>query len=153
MHLEVMSLRHDKSFVLEVEGIEAGEKVPPLVFHTLVENGLTHGYAGKDSGVFILKRNEDADCIHFTLYNDGSSGSKNTGSSGLGLKYVRARLEEAYGRRWRMDSHPVEGGWLVAIAIQRERAPGSAEAGGDRPAPPAGRGSKALTVEFPGAAP
>jgi hypothetical protein len=126
-HLEVMSLRHDKSFTLRVEGIEAGEKIPPLVFHTLVENGLTHGYAGKDSGVFILSRNEDEGGIRFTLYNDGASGSGNTDSSGLGLKYVRARLEEAYGRKWRLDSHAVEGGWVVTIAIRKDAAPVAAD--------------------------
>ena len=134
MHLEVMSLRHDKSFTLRLEGIEDEEKIPPMVFHTLVENGLTHGYAGKDAGVFILSRNEDEGKINFTLYNDGTAGNKNTESSGLGLKYVRARLEEAYGRKWRLDSHSVEGGWVVTIAIQKELVPDSPATGGVRPA-------------------
>lgn len=131
MHLEVMSLRHDKSFTLRLEGIEADEKIPPMVFHTLVENGLTHGYAGKDAGVFILSRKEDEGRIYFTLYNDGVAGNKNTASSGLGLKYVQARLEEAYGRKWRLDSHSVEGGWVVTIAIHKEVDPCSPEADAD----------------------
>ncbi len=122
MHLEVMSLRHDKNFALRLEGIEDEEKIPPMVFHTLVENGLTHGYAGRDEGVFILSRREDEGKIHFTLYNDGNgdvAGNKNTESGGLGLKYVRARLEEAFGRKWQLDSHAVAGGWLVTISIQK----------------------------------
>jgi hypothetical protein len=122
MHLEVMSLRHDKSFSLRLEGIKAGERIPPMVFHTLVENGLTHGYAGKEVGVFVLSRSEDEGEIRFTLFNDGMAGKKKAGSSGLGLKYVRARLEEAFGRNWQLDSHHVEGGWLVTIAIQKEAA-------------------------------
>jgi two-component system, sensor histidine kinase LadS len=97
MHLELMSLRHDKSFTLKVESIKTDEKIPPMVFHTLVENGLTHGFAHKDVGEFILSRNEDKDKVYFTLYNDGATGNKNSESNGLGLKYVRARLEEAYG--------------------------------------------------------
>ncbi|MEO6098577.1 MAG: 7TM diverse intracellular signaling domain-containing protein [Fibrobacteria bacterium] len=120
MHLEVMSLRHDKSFSLRLEGIKDGEMIPPMVFHTLVENGLTHGYAGKESGVFVLDRVEDEDRIRFTLFNDGKTGDKIAESSGLGLKYVRARLGEAYGRNWRLDSHSVDGGWMVAISIQKQ---------------------------------
>jgi two-component system, sensor histidine kinase LadS len=120
LHLEVMSLRHDKSFTLKIQGIETDETIPPMVFHTLVENGLTHGYAGKDVGEFILSRNEDEGKVYFTLYNDGVAGNKKTESNGLGLKYVRARLEEAYGRKWELDSHSVAGGWKVTIAIQKE---------------------------------
>jgi LytS/YehU family sensor histidine kinase len=127
MHLEVMSLRHDKSFTLKLEGIKACEKIPPMVFHTLVENGLTHGYAGKDVGEFILSRDEDGDWIRYTLFNDGAAGNKETESSGLGLKYVRARLEEAYGRNWRLDSHAVAGGWAVAIAVPKESIPPAPE--------------------------
>jgi len=118
-HLEVMSLRHDKRFTLRLEGIAAGEKIPPMVFHTLVENGLTHGYSGKDEGVFILSRSEEKGEIQFTLFNDGLAGNKNAESGGLGLKYVRARLEEAYGREWQLDSRPVDGGWAVTIAIRK----------------------------------
>jgi hypothetical protein len=119
-HLEVMSLRHDKSFTLRLEGIKACEKIPPMVFHTLVENGLTHGYAGKDSGEFVLTRSEEAGRIVFTLFNDGAAGKANAESNGLGLKYVRARLREAYGRKWGLDSRAVEGGWAVTISLEQE---------------------------------
>lgn len=143
MHLEVMSLRHDKSFTLRLEGIKAGERIPPMVFHTLVENGLTHGYAGKDSGVFVLSRSEDGEKIRFTLFNDGVAGKKNTESNGLGLKYVRARLEEAYGRAWHLASHHVDGGWLVTIDIRKESGRRALEEGIVPPAAFAGTGSAA----------
>jgi 7TM protein involved in diverse intracellular signaling/7TMR-DISM extracellular protein 2/histidine kinase len=142
MHLEVMSLRHDKSFTLRLEGIKAGERIPPMVFHTLVENGLTHGYAGKEAGVFVLTRTEDEGKIRFTLFNDGMAGNKTPGSNGLGLKYVRARLEEAYGRKWRLDSHSIDGGWLVTIAIQKEGSRLSPEAGEAHQALLAGSGQR-----------
>ncbi len=48
-------------------------------------------------------------------------------SSGLGLKYVRARLEEAYGRKWRLDSQAVAGGWAVTIALEKEPDPAMRE--------------------------
>lgn len=132
MHLEVMSLRHDKSFTLRLEGIKACEKIPPMVFHTLVENGLTHGYAGKDSGEFVLSRNEEAGRIVYTLFNDGAAGKADAESGGLGLKYVRARLREAYGRKWKLDSRAVTGGWAVAISLETD-------AHADAPPPGSGR--------------
>lgn len=119
MHLEVMSLRNDKRFTLELEGIEERERIPPMVFHTLVENGLTHGYARKDAGTFTLSRREDESNVRFTLHNDGDPGATDGGHGGLGLKYVRARLEESYGPNWRMESRSVPGGWAVTIAIPK----------------------------------
>lgn len=117
-HLEVMSLRHDKHFEMSLEDIQPEEKIPPLVIHTLVENGLTHGYVGKERGRFVLKRSEDEKKIRYALFNDGEANPKIRGSgSGLGLKYVRARLQEAYGENWRLDSHAVEGGWLATITM------------------------------------
>jgi two-component system, sensor histidine kinase LadS len=151
-HLEVMSLRHDKRFTLRLAGIKAGEKIPPMVFHTLVENGLTHGYAGKEAGVFVLSRSEDEGRVCFTLFNDGKSGKTNIESNGLGLKYVRARLEEAYGRNWRLDSHPVEGGWLVTVAIEKAGIRLSGDAVGAQPAILAGPGSAAESMGTPGKA-
>jgi sensor histidine kinase YesM len=141
MHLEVMSLRHDKSFTLSLEGIKAGEKIPPMVFHTLVENGLTHGYAGKEVGVFVLSRTEDEGKIRFTLFNDGMAGKNFAESSGLGLKYVRARLEEAYRRKWQLASHSVEGGWLVTITIEKENGPRTLAVDTGHPATLVGSGS------------
>ncbi len=120
MHLEVMSLRHDKRFTLSLVDIQPEERIPPLVFHTLVENGLTHGYAGKEMGEFTLSQGENEEGITFTLFNDSISNTKSTGSGGLGLKYVRARLEEAYGRNWQLDSHSVDGGWRVIITIKKQ---------------------------------
>jgi hypothetical protein len=117
MHLEVMSLRHDKAFALRLEDVKEDEMIPPMVIHTLVENGLTHGYAGKDSGIFVLSRSEDAQGVHLALFNDGKADHGKARSGGLGLQYVRARLEEVYSKRWRLDSHAVDGGWRVTLSI------------------------------------
>jgi LytS/YehU family sensor histidine kinase len=158
LHLEVMSLRHDKRFALRVEGVEAGDRIPPLVVHTLIENGLTHGFAGKDEGSFVLSRSQAADGIRFTLFNDGAAGNDGADSGGLGLRYVRARLEEAYGRNWRLDSRPVDGGWLVTIFIGSnafgkpadahgsfpEGVPGLPSAGGPGPEAYRGKGATAF---------
>lgn len=41
-HLQVMSLRKAARCTLEVTGVEEDALVPPALFHTLIENGLTH---------------------------------------------------------------------------------------------------------------
>jgi hypothetical protein len=121
-HLQVMALRQDKSYRLEARDIRGDERLPPLVLHTLVENGLTHGYAGKSQGVFVLRREDIPGGVRFSLFNDGKPKEKKerkeTQGEGTGLRYVRSRLEEAFPGRWTLDSRPVEGGWRVCLDLQ-----------------------------------
>lgn len=56
-YLEIMSLRKDVKFSLRTEGIVGKELIPPVALHTLVENGVTHGYPGRKSGEFVLTKN------------------------------------------------------------------------------------------------
>jgi len=118
-HLQVMGLRQDKSFHFEVEG-EAGEqRLPPLVLHTLVENGLTHGYAGRREGRFTLRRHPVEGGQRYRLFNDGTpKPAKEKKGDGTGLRYVRSRLEEAFPGRWHLRSGPVEDGWEVVLDIR-----------------------------------
>ena len=123
-HLQVMGLRQDKTYSFDSVNIRGDERVPPMVLHTLVENGLTHGYVGKSRGVFLLKREELLDGIRYSLFNDGvpkeKKEKKEKKGEGTGLRYVRTRLEEAFPGRWSLDSRPVENGWEVTLDIKRE---------------------------------
>jgi signal transduction histidine kinase len=51
-----------------------------------------------------------------------NSSAKTKGTGGLGLKYVRARLEEAFGQNWKLESHAVDGGWKVTITMPKHAA-------------------------------
>jgi hypothetical protein len=121
-HLQVMGLRQDKTYSLDFTGLSGGERVPPMVLHTLVENGLTHGYMGKVKGTFLLRREEIAGGMRLSLFNDGSPREKKEkkNGEGTGLRYVRTRLEEAFPGRWSLDSRQVENGWEVTLDIKRE---------------------------------
>jgi hypothetical protein len=122
VHLQVMGLRQDKTYSLDCAGLAGGERVPPMVLHTLVENGLTHGYVGKTAGSFLLKREDIAGGMRLTLFNDGTPREKKEKKGeGTGLRYVRSRLEEAFPGRWRLESRPVENGWEVALDIEHEK--------------------------------
>ncbi len=118
-HLNVMSLRQDKKYALTVDGVQGDEVLPPLVIHTLVENGLTHGYEGKNRGRFKLSCMRDKKKIRLTLFND-STIEKNPDSSheGTGMRYIKTRLEEAFVSSWKLVHGPVDGGWEVTIEFE-----------------------------------
>jgi LytS/YehU family sensor histidine kinase len=92
--------------------------IPPAIFHTLVENGITHGYGKKNSGVFILSKEEFTNGVSYNLFNDSDSLKiYEPDKKGTGLKYVESRLEESYPGRWNLTSGQVPSGWLVSIKI------------------------------------
>lgn len=115
-HLNVMSLRQDKKYSMTVEGIQGDEKLPPLVIHTLVENGLTHGYKEKESGVFKLNCIHMKNGLRLKFFNDSHYDTDQVLThDGTGLRYVKTRLEEAFPSSWKLNYGPVEGGWEVVI--------------------------------------
>ncbi len=118
-HLNVMSLRQDKKFTMTVTGVTGTEKLPPLVIHTLIENGLTHGYKEKNSGMFRLSCVHGKKKIQLNLFNDSADGQSIEGiHDGTGYRYVKTRLEEAFPSSWSMTSNPVDGGWEVRIEYE-----------------------------------
>ena len=115
-YLEIMSLRKDVKFTLKVNHIDGNELFPPIVLHTLVENGLTHGYRSKKTGEFILTKKNEGKKIKYILFNDGLPTS-DTDTSGTGIKYIRSRLSEAFGSKWDFQSKAVLDGWESIITI------------------------------------
>ncbi len=117
-HLQIMSFRRGDGFELETEGIQEGDEIPPLIFHTLIENGLSHGYEDRKGGYFKLVRREIQGGIRFVLFNDSKVRKDyDPKNSGMGLKYVNVRLEESFPGRWKLSSGTVSNGWEVVIDI------------------------------------
>jgi len=123
IHLELMGYRMDAKYEFHVEGTCDDDTVPPMIFHTLVENGLTHAYEAKESGHFWFECARGRDHIQYRLRNDGSllrpfsHQSKPQIEEGMGLKYVRARLEECYTSHWEMEYGFNQDQWEVTITI------------------------------------
>lgn len=115
-HLKVMSLRQEKDYQLDTN-IRTDSGIPPLVLHTLIENGLTHGYRGREKGYFSIEAEKTGDIVRILVFNDGSvSSGESGGSGGTGTRYVQSRLEEAFPSRWEFCGGPADGGWRVEIA-------------------------------------
>lgn len=118
-HLKIMSYRKGAEYQLLTLNIDAEELVPPMIFHTLVENGLTHGFENKIEGVFTLKRIKNFDNVQYILFNDGEFNPEDQkGSNGFGIRYITSRLEESFPGRWEFDSHKTPDGWEVKIEIR-----------------------------------
>ncbi len=123
IHLRIMEHRKGAHFSLHTEGISGDEMIPPGIFHTLMENGITHGYGTKREGYFELKKTVSNNTITYTLFNDGEiqEHQENPVRKGTGLKYVEARLQESYTDNWTLSTQQVEGGWLVKIKIKTKQ--------------------------------
>lgn len=115
-YLDVMGIRKNMSFTLEQDNLSSDDVIPPGVFLTLVENGLTHGYENRESGVFAISRTEDQDSLTYTIFNDGNNDPKEA-NTGTGLNYVMMRLKESYRNNFEFKSMPEANGWLSTIVL------------------------------------
>ena len=119
-HLKIMEYRKDATFKLETEGLDGTETIPPAIFHTLIENGISHGYAFKDEGIFTLKKIEAKDYIEYQLHNDGDVETDTTKrKNGTGTRYIKARLTESYGDKWGISCKEENNGYLTVIRINK----------------------------------
>jgi sensor histidine kinase YesM len=120
-HLKIMSYRKGADYILETIDIAEEENVPPMIFHTLVENGLTHGYENKTQGTFTLRQKRNSNCTQYVLTNDGEyAGDDSNNSRGFGLRYIKSRLEESYPGKWNIESCAHSGGWETIIEIRNK---------------------------------
>jgi LytS/YehU family sensor histidine kinase len=121
-HLGVMSRRKGARCSLAVHGVDERALVPPALFHTLVENGLTHLLPSGGEQRFELHADRVAEQVRYTLVAWGQAveaapPQEETRREGTGLRYVKARLEESFPGRWTMTAGPVEGGWRTVIVL------------------------------------
>jgi hypothetical protein len=116
LHCEVMGLRQDKQYTLIADAIPDTDKIPPLVFHTMVENGLTHGCAGE----FVVKRMDVPGSVQYSIFNTSAKPQAPAAGvvrDGTGIRYVKTRLQEAFPGAWDLSYGPRGNGWEVIMKI------------------------------------
>jgi hypothetical protein len=117
-HLRIMSFRRKAKYTLEHQNVDLEEEIPPMVFHTLIENGITHAFENRSEGRFVLQRTLLADRVLYSMFNDGRAGDDGSPHPiGTGFKYIEARLEESYPGRWSFDYGNVENGFEARVAL------------------------------------
>lgn len=122
-HLKIMSLRMDAAYELTTDGLCSNELVPPMIFHTMIENALTHSFKTREAGAIRLTcRKQD----HHTVYQLSNNGSrlkeishksKEDIHEGMGIKYIKTRLQESFPDKWSLDYTLDESQWQVTIDI------------------------------------
>ena len=122
-HLDVMGYRRDLHFDLDADGVDGDGAVPPAVLHTLVENAVTHNAYGAGTTRMVLREERLAANRRRLVLQAPLGGVPRPGASeGGGLRYVRARLEEAFPGRWSLSSGVEGGAWTTRIELPVVRA-------------------------------
>ena len=121
-HVRIMSRRRDRRYELETQGADPDDLVPPAIFHTLVENAITHDDTKPEQVTLKLHASPDGGRVRY-VFEAPCSGSVSAAIEGTGLRYVRARLEESFGRDWSLASGPAGGVWRTELSIPRRRRP------------------------------
>ncbi|MDB6093251.1 MAG: hypothetical protein JWM32_813 [Verrucomicrobia bacterium] len=117
-HLRIMSLRRGVEYSLRVHGANTESWVPPALFHTLVEGGVTHQLPRQGELVFTLDAEYRAGAVTYTLIAHGENPpARELIRDGTGLRYVKARLEESFAGRWSLTAGPVPDGWQTRIEL------------------------------------
>jgi hypothetical protein len=115
-HLAVMGFRSNQVYVLGDEGIDPQAMIPPAIIHTLIENALTHNrYAA--GAAFVLSEHVEGGERHYILHSPIGGAARTAGSSGTGHAYVRARLQAAFGERWRFHSQAIGNEWRDTVVV------------------------------------
>jgi LytS/YehU family sensor histidine kinase len=119
-HIEIMSRRRGRAYVLRVDGVDTHDLVPPAIFHTLVENAITHDDSGQKLVELTLSATANGAGVRYD-FAAPYSGSGAGATEGTGLRYIRARLDESFGRDWALESGPADGEWRTSLSIPRRR--------------------------------
>jgi len=118
-HLEIMTFRKEISYEWEDHNVNLNRKIPPAVFHTIIENGITHS-ATPAHGIikFILNETNSTNSITYSIEVQAPGRKQKQGAvEGTGYKYIKSRLSESYGKQWALRSKPIPNGWQTEIEI------------------------------------
>lgn len=98
-YLELQKIRHEErlSWNLRIDPECEGLKLPPMLFHQLVENSVKHGVERHPApSVLLLEASLLGEKLRLRVINPGSLGTPHT--EGTGFLTIRNELETLYGK-------------------------------------------------------
>ena len=117
-YLQVMSYRKDTEYCLEVIGNYGPEVLPPAILLTILENGLSHNRARNGRMGFTIEFCPSDLGKTYHVVSSGQLRKKQEATrEGIGHQYIKARLQECYGDRWRFQSQRGTNGWETSFTI------------------------------------
>jgi Histidine kinase len=118
-HLSIMSRRCDREYLFDVDGIDMQDRVPPALFHTLVENAITHDDSAQLRVTLRLTASSQGSRVRYIFEAPGSGAAGAQLVEGTGLRYVRARLQESFGTEWSFDAAWAGTIWRTEIVVPK----------------------------------
>jgi LytS/YehU family sensor histidine kinase len=119
-HLKIMSYRKNIDFRLRTM-ISNPVDIPPAIFHTLIENAITHNNHRKGVIEFKLRQEILNGHIHFIFSSPCITQEldprEDNQTRGTGLKYIRARLEESFAGNWKLEERQSADERVTAITM------------------------------------
>ncbi len=135
-HLKLMGFRQGLEFKLVRDtDIDIKTLVPPAIFHTLLENAISHNHYRSGSVEFKISQRQAGQisshrpkyrrspimmvtyCLEAPKNPVYSTSYKNTINSGTGLRYIKARLEESYAGHWHYSETETEDSWITTLSF------------------------------------
>ena len=118
IHLEIMSHRKGRAYHMNLDGVDLNRRTPPAIFHTLVENAITHNpYTLPEVEFRLSEHSQDGQCRYVFESPLAQPVVSSALTEGTGLRYIRARLEESFGKDWKLESGPQGTFWRTEIQV------------------------------------
>jgi hypothetical protein len=119
-YLEIMEYQRESRFELNVSPIPAHQKLPPAILLTLIENGITHQKPINGRMNFRIDWQQQATQDIYTVKIEGKFRmSKNKLQEGIGLRYIKARLEEWRKGAWEMNHFTETNRYQTQLIIKK----------------------------------
>jgi len=117
IHIRLMAQRLDGRFTFNRIGVDEERRIPPGIFHTLLENAFSHNNYAEQDVAFELRYEGGHGLARYTLKVPTSGDQASSMGTGAGTRYVRARLEEFCGNAFSFTSEQVGSHWMTTIEI------------------------------------
>src|SRR6185295_15672407 len=104
-------------YQLITRGVDDRAAIPPAVFHTLVENAVTHGAAPPGVVELTLTAAPIGDRVRYVFEAPLGGPPPAPRGEGAGTRYIRARLDESFGAAWSLVAGATGGVWRTEIEI------------------------------------
>ena len=124
-HMEIMGFRTQIKFSLTTVGLDENIMVPPAIFHTLLENAISHNNYRMGSITFSLCLLEQENTLMFKFIaprvgvQQRDSADPRQSERGTGLRYIKARLEESFSQQWSLCEEVQPEQWITHITIPK----------------------------------
>lgn len=119
MDIELLRQKNIKNISFQINGNITNQKVAPLLFLPLLENGFKHGVnTSIENGFLESSLQIDNTTITFKMKNNVSKNYNNTLNRGIGLTNLLKRLDLTYPNRYRFETKTEDGIFYTFLQLK-----------------------------------